>query len=145
GPGESATASRPGRGLGAALGRAVAAAASAQVEPATPLQRVTFDEAVQRAIVRHPTVGEAAQAIVRAQGLLDQARAVFRPLVVGGAGETVLDAPRGFAGNITQPQRQAAFSGTASYSPFALSDCAGVPHASDQAGLSRISADQVRP
>ena len=69
-------------------------------EPPAAMERVTFDEAVQRAIARHPTVAEAAQAILRAQGLLQQARAVFRPVVTGYTSETVIDAARGFAGNI---------------------------------------------
>jgi len=111
---------------------------------ADPTERVTFDEAVQRATLRHPTVGEAVQAILRAQGLLDQARSVFRPLVTGGASETILDAARGFAGNITQPRTQAAFNGTASYPLLALSRWAQAKQAADQVSIARISAEDVR-
>ena len=68
---------------------------------------MTFDEAVERAIERNPTVGQAAQAILRAQALLDQAKAVFRPSLYGNVGTTViLDAARGFDGNVTQPRAQ---------------------------------------
>ncbi|HEY6553822.1 MAG TPA: hypothetical protein VI669_10735, partial [Vicinamibacteria bacterium] len=45
--------------------------APAAGEPA-PLERLTFDEAVRRAGERNPTVGQAAQAILRAQALRDQ-------------------------------------------------------------------------
>ena len=48
-----------------------------------PVERVTFQDAVKRALERHPTVGQAVQAIRRAQALLDQSRAVFQPLVTG--------------------------------------------------------------
>jgi outer membrane protein TolC len=123
----------------AALALALAASAGAQ-----PLERVTFEEAVRRGVEHHPTVGQAAQAILRAEALLDQAKAVFRPLVTGAAGETILDAPRGFAGNITQPQRQASFSGTASYPLLAASRWAAAKQASDQVGIARISAEEVR-
>ena len=68
---EAVAGSHAVRGLAAAFLLLLATAASAQVEPATAVESVTFDEAVQRAIVRRPTVGEAAQSIVRAQGLLD--------------------------------------------------------------------------
>src|ERR1041384_2754482 len=124
---EAAAGSRIVRGVGAvlALALALATGVSAQTpveppSPAPPIAAVTFDEAVQRAVEKHPTVAGAAQSIVRSQGLLDQSRSVFRPLLTGGIGETMIDAPRGFAGNITQPQRQAAFNATASYSLFDL-------------------------
>jgi outer membrane protein TolC len=118
--------------------------AVAQSAPPAPVESVTFDEAVQRAILHHPTVAEAAQAILRAQGLLGEARAVFRPLVVGLAGETILDAARGFSGNITQPKYQATFNATASYSVLDLERWAEAKQASDQVGIARISAEQVR-
>ena len=40
---------------------------------AQDIERVTFDEAVRRAIERNPTVGEAAQAILRAEAVLSRA------------------------------------------------------------------------
>jgi outer membrane protein TolC len=109
-----------------------------------PVESVTFDEAVTRAIDQHPTVGQAAQAILRAQGFLDQARAVYRPLITGIAGETILDAPRGFAGNITQPQRQATFNATMSYPLLAASRWAAARQAADQVEIARISSEEVR-
>jgi outer membrane protein TolC len=108
------------------------------------MERVTFDEAVQRAVDRHPTIAEAAQEIARAQGLLQQARAVFRPVVTAYTSETVIDAERGFAGNITQPRAQAAFNGTASYSLLALSEWARARQAADQVAIAQISAEDVR-
>ena len=74
---------------------------------------MTFQEAVRRATERNPTVAEAAQAILRAEALLDQARSVFRPTLYGDVSTTILDAARGFGGNITQPRTQYSFNATA--------------------------------
>lgn len=141
--------------LWAALALTTAAPVAAQ-EPATnaaqppnptavvPVERVGFDEGVKRALDRHPTVGEAVQAVRRAKALLDQSRAVFRPLVTGLVGETILDAARGFGDSIVQPQKQASFSATASLTLFDLSRWASTRHAADQLEIARISSEQAR-
>jgi hypothetical protein len=116
--------------------------AVAQTEP--PLERVTFDEAVWRAIERNPTMGEAAQAILRAQGLLDQSKSVFLPSLFGGVGTVVLDAPRGFDGNVTQPRTQSAFNATLSYAFLDAARWAAKSQAADQVGIARISAEETR-
>ena len=92
------------RVLVALLASAFATVAAAQEIPpagdpnAPVMERLTFDEAVRRALERNPTVGEATQAILRAEALLDEARTVFHPSLDGVVGTTVLDAPRGFDG-----------------------------------------------
>ena len=58
-------------------------------------EQVTFDEASARAR-EEPDVAEAAQAILRAEALLQQARTVFRPTLDGSVTTTILDAERGF-------------------------------------------------
>jgi outer membrane protein TolC len=132
------------RALGAAIALAPALPAVSQaIEPAT-LEQVTFDTAVQRAIERHPTVGQAAQAILRAEAFLAQTRAVFRPSLDGFAGTTVLDAARGFDGNITQPRTQSAFNATLSYPVLAAARWAAKTQAADQVGIARISAEETR-
>jgi outer membrane protein TolC len=120
-----------------------AASAAAQVDTATA-DRVTFEEAVARALARNPTVGEATQAILRAEALLAEARAVYRPLLTGAAGTTVLDAARGFDGNITQPRTQTSFSGIASFPLLAASRWAAARQAADQVAIAKISAEDVR-
>src|SRR6266568_3878862 len=102
------------------------AAAQTGSAPA-PLERLTFEEAVKRATDRHPTVGQAAQAILRAEALLDQARSVFRPSVYGVVGTTILDAARAFDGNITQPRTQSTFNATLSYPFLAAASWASPP------------------
>jgi outer membrane protein len=120
-----------------------AATARAQIAP-PPVERVTFEEAVRRALERHPDVGQAEQAILRTQALLDQARSVFRPTVNGAVGTTMLDAARGFDDNITQPRTQTSFAATAAYPLFAASRWAAAKQARDQVGIARISAEETR-
>jgi outer membrane protein TolC len=119
------------------------AAALSPVAPAT-LERVTFDEAVRRAVEHHPTVREASQAILRTQALLDQAKAVYRPTLYAGAGTTILDAARGFDGNVTQPRTQTAFNATLSFPFLAASRWAAKNQAADQVAIARISAEEIR-
>jgi outer membrane protein len=128
---------------------AAARATSAQSPPAPPpavepVAQVTFDEAVRRALERNPTVGQATQAILRAEGLLAQARTVFHPTVDGRIATTVLDDARGFDGNITQPRTQSAFGAVVSYPLLAASRWAAKNQAADQVAIARISAEDVR-
>jgi outer membrane protein TolC len=108
------------------------------------VERLTFDEAVARATSRNPSVAEAAQAILRAEALLSQARSVFLPLAYGNVSTTVLDAARGFSGNIVQPRVQTAFTATASYQVLAAAGWAAKNQAADQAGIARVSAEETR-
>lgn len=130
-----------------------AAAQTAQAPPATALpeaptgaafEGVTFDEAVRRAVEHHPTVGQAAQAILRAQALLDQAKSVFRPTLYGNVGATILDDARGFNGFVTQPRTQAAFNATLAYPVLATARWAAKSQAADQVAIARISAEETR-
>jgi len=113
-------------------------------EPRAALEQVTFAEAVDRAVGRHPTVAQAAQAILRAEALLDQAKSVFRPTIYGGVGTTVLDAARGFDGNVTQPRTQSALNATLSYPVLAAARWAAKNQAADHVGIARVSAEETR-
>jgi outer membrane protein TolC len=121
-------------------------AVASPVPPVEPVatERVTFDEAVRRALENSPTVGQATQAIARAQALLDQASAVFRPTLDGVAGTTVIDEARGFSGNITQPRTQTLLGATLAYPVLAPSRWAARTQARDQVGIARISAEETR-
>ncbi|HVQ28318.1 MAG TPA: TolC family protein [Vicinamibacteria bacterium] len=114
------------------------------VEPPVVVSRLTFDEAVKRAIGHNPTIGQASQAILRAQALLEQAKSVFRPSLYGGAGTTILDAARGFDGNITQPRTQSTFAASLAYPVLAAAGWAAKNQASDQVAIARISAEETR-
>lgn len=110
----------------------------------TTLPQVTFEEAVKRATDRHPTAGQAAQAILRAEALLDQARSVFRPSVYGTVGTTILNEARGFDDNIFLPRTQTAFNATVSYPFLAAARWAQKNQAADQVVTARISAEETR-
>ena len=73
-------------------------------------QKVTFDEAVRTALEKNPDVAEAAQAILRAETLLQQAQTVFLPTLDASVTTTVLDAERGFDESV-QPQVQSLVGG----------------------------------
>lgn len=106
--------------------------------------RLTFDEAVRRALDRNPTVGQAEQAIERARALLDQARSVYRPSLYGTAGTAILDDARGFDGNITQPRRQTTLNATASFAFLAPTRWAAKNQAADQVRIASLSAEEAR-
>ncbi len=129
----------------AAFGLAPGAAAQTEAVTEPPgLEQVTFDEAVSRALARNPSVGEAAQAILRAEAFLSEARSVFQPYAYGNVGTTVLDAARGFDANIVQPRTQTAFSATVAYPVLAASRWAEKNQAADRVETARVAAEETR-
>jgi outer membrane protein TolC len=89
----------PPRGGLAPVPESVLAARIALPEP------VTFEQAVERAVQFATTSVVAAQEIVRAEGLMGQARATALPFVTLGGSLTVLDDARGVvAGRVVQAQ-----------------------------------------
>jgi outer membrane protein TolC len=115
------------------------------VEVASPVvERLTFEEAVERATSRNPSAAEATQAILRAEALLSQARSVFLPFASGNVATTVIDAARGFDGSVVIPRTQTAFSATVSYQVLAASGWAAKNQAADRAAIARVSAEETR-
>ena len=121
---------------------ACCAALPAFAQAAPP--RVSFDEAVHRAMERNPTVGQAAQAILRAEALLAQAKTVFQPQLFGAIGTTILNEERGFNDQVFLPRTQTAFNATLSYPLLAASRWANKNHAADRVVTARISAEETR-
>jgi outer membrane protein TolC len=107
-------------------------------------ERVTFDEAVQRAIEKNPGVIEAAQAILRAEALLQQANIVYRPEVSGSVTTTVLDSARGFDEFVTQPRTQSLIGVSVSFSVLDAARWAQTVQAQDQIRIARLSATETR-
>jgi outer membrane protein TolC len=112
--------------------------------PDPVVEKVTFEEAVRRAVAHNPSIGQAQQAILRAEALLRESRSVFLPRVTAGVGTNVLDAARGFDGNVTQPRTQTVMNATAAFQIFNPERWAATGHASDQVGIARISAEETR-
>src|SRR5947208_14075239 len=82
----------------------VALAASASAQPQAPTERVTFDDAVKRAIERNPSSAVAAAGILRAEALLVEARAATRLQVNGAVTTTTLNKGVEFAGETVTPR-----------------------------------------
>jgi outer membrane protein TolC len=123
----------------------LACPALAAAQPAAPvMERVTFDEAIARALAKNPTVAQAATAIVRAEGFLQQARAATRPIVNAGLATTVLDKGLGFNDQIVQPRTQTLLSANASVPVLAASQWAAATQARDQIDIARLSVTDVR-
>jgi outer membrane protein len=109
-----------------------------------PMEQVTFEEAVQRALQNNPTIAQASQGILRAEGLLQQARAATMPSVSAVFSNAVVDTARGFAGAITQPKSQTSLSANLSMPVLAASRWAATAQARDQIDLATLSTTDVR-
>ena len=112
--------------------------------PGPVSQTVTFDEAVRLALDRHPDAARAAQAILRAEALLQSSRSVFLPSLNGTVTTTILNEERGFSGQVTQPQTQSAFGAQASFPILAAARWAQATQAADQVALARLSLYETR-
>lgn len=134
-----------------------ALAVVAQAQPPTPTpappppsvqapvaERVTFEQAIARAVASSPDVAEAAQAILRAETLLQQAQTFRLPTVSATIGTTILDSERGFDGLVTQPQAQTVFAPSLSYPILDASRWALRAQAGDQITVAKLSVTEVR-
>jgi cobalt-zinc-cadmium efflux system outer membrane protein len=69
---------------------------------------------------------------------------VFHPSLYGNVGTVILDAARGFDGNVTQPRTQSAFAATLSYAFLDTARWAAKNQAADQVAIAQISAEETR-
>ncbi len=109
-----------------------------------PVERVTLEEAVARALKNNPTIAAASQAVLRAEGLLQQARAATMPNVSAVFSNTAVDRARGFNGIITQPRDQATLSANLSVPVLAPVRWAAASQARDQIEVAGFSTADVR-
>jgi outer membrane protein TolC len=119
-------------------------AGPAQAQNVAVPERVTFDEAVRRALENNPGVLEAAQAILQAEALLQQVRTVFYPTVSGSVTTTILDSARGFNEFVTQPQTQSLFGASVSYPVLEAARWAQTAQAEDQIRVARLGVGETR-
>jgi outer membrane protein TolC len=117
--------------------------AAASPAAAVPL-RVTFDEAIRRATTRNPSVLVAAADILRAQGLLRQARAVTLPNVDVSGTNVTLDNSRGIGDQIFTPQNTFSAALSVSMPLFAPALWAQRVQALDAQHVAEASADEVK-
>jgi outer membrane protein TolC len=112
--------------------------------PVVPPERVTFDDAVHRALDRNPSVVSAAADILRAEGLLKQARAVILPGVEVTGTNTTLDDSRGLAGQTFTPQNTFSTALSVSMPLFAPAQWARRVQAEDNRRVAEASVEDVK-
>jgi outer membrane protein TolC len=124
---------------------AVVVTGSAQTPPAQPpMERVTFSQAVERALQNNLTIAQVATGVLRAEGLLQQARAATLPNVNANLNTAILNSERGFEGVVTQPRTQTSISAAIGMPVLALSRWAAVTQSRDQVEIANLSIADVR-
>ncbi len=106
--------------------------------------RVTFQQAIAMAIEQNPSVAQAAQGILQAQALLNQASALTKPNVVGGVTATFLNTGESIGGVTATAQNQVAGTVTLSAPLIAPVQWARRVQASDSKRVAELSAADVR-
>jgi outer membrane protein TolC len=119
----------------------VAAASAAQPQPA---ERVTFAEAIQRAVQRNPSSAAAAASILRAEGLLAQTRAIARPQVVASLTTTTLNTGVEFEGTTVTPRNSVLGTLDVRVPLYAPVQWARRAQASEQRDVVELSAVETR-
>jgi len=126
------------------LALSLARAASAQTPVPTPIPKMEFEAVIRQAVEKNPTIARAATTIQRAETLLQQSKAVIRPLVTSSITNSTLDGARGFSGGTTQPQNQFAITASASMPILNASRWAQVSQSRDQVDVTVAAAAEIR-
>jgi len=122
-----------------ASGRAVVTA-----QAPAPIVRVTFKEAIDRAVDKNPSVAAAAAGIVRAEGLLRQARAGTLLQVNGNVTTTTLNTGVEFQGATVTPRNQVTASLTADMPILAAAAWARRAQALDTRAVAELTVGDVK-
>jgi outer membrane protein TolC len=125
------------------LGLAIQGAVAVAQAP-VPAERVTFDEAIQRAIRNNPSAAIAAAGILRAEALLLEARSSTRLQVNGNLTTTTLNRGVEFDGQTVTPQSQVAATLDVRYPLYAPARWAQRAQADAARSVAQASADDVR-
>src|SRR5262252_555842 len=118
--------------------------ATALAQPPTPVERVTFQQAIDRATSNNPSAAVAAAAILRADGLLRQARAATLLQVNGSVVTTTLNTGVSFQGTTVTPQNQVTASLTADMPIVAAAAWARRAQARDNVTVAELGAAETR-
>ena len=117
----------------------------AQTPPTPPpMVTVTLDQAVELALKNNPTVGQAAQGILRAEGLLQQARSGAMPFASASVNGVLNSTERRFDDVVTSPRTQAALTAQFGVPILAASTWAAAAQARDQVEIQYLSSIDVR-
>lgn len=115
-------------------------AAVVAAQAPVPAERVTFQEAIQRAIQRNPSSAIAAAGILRAEGLLRQARAATLFQLTGNATTTTVNRSVVFDGTVVAPRNQVTALLTAEMPIYAAAAWARRAQAIDNQRVAELSA-----
>jgi outer membrane protein TolC len=116
--------------------------ASAQVP--VPTERVTFDDAIQRAVRNNPSAAIAAAGILRAEGLLMETRSASRLQVNGIVTTTTLNRGVEFDGSTVTPQNQLGATLDVRMPLYAPARWARTAQADEARHVAQVSADDIR-
>ena len=116
--------------------------AFAQTTP--PMEMVTLEQAVERALKNNPTVAQASQGILRAEGLLQQTRAATMPFINASVSSLVNSTERRFDDVVTSPRTQATIGAQVGMPVLAASRWAATTQARDQVEIANLSTADVR-
>jgi outer membrane protein TolC len=122
-------------------------AARAQVQapaPPAPVVRVTFADAIRRAQDDNPTVAAAAAGILRAEGLIRQARAATLVQLAGAIATTTLNQTIDFAGQTVTPRNAVTASISADMPIVAAAAWARRAQARDERAVAELSVAETR-
>lgn len=114
----------------------------AQAPP--PMEALTLDQAVERALKNNPSIVETAQSILRAEGLLQQARAGAMPFITANVVGVQNSVERRFDDVVTSPRTQSTLSAQVGVPVLAASRWAASAQARDQIEVARLATDEER-
>src|SRR5713101_6137325 len=120
------------------------ASVAAQTPAPAPVERVTFDEAIRRAVEKNPSAAIAAAGILRAEALLSGARSASRVQVNGNVTTTTLNSGVEFQGATVTPRNQLNASLDLRLPLYAPARWARTAQAADAKRVAEASADEVR-
>ena len=126
------------------LGALFAVPVPSHAQTAPVMETVTLEEAVQRALQNNPTVAQVAQGVLRAEALLQQARAATFPTVNVNYSNVIINQERSFSGVVTAPRSQATFGASIGAPILAMSRWAAATQARDQIEIANLSTADVR-
>jgi len=112
-------------------------------QPPIPVERVTFDEAIKRAIEKNPSSAIAAAGILRADALLTEARAAARLQVNGNVTTTTLNRGVEFDGATVTPRNQVTASLDVRYPLYAPVRWALRTQADDQRVVAQANVEEA--
>ncbi len=113
-------------------------------QTSVPTEHVTFDEAIRRAVEKNPSAALAAAGILRAEGLLLDARSASRLQVNGTVTTTTLNTGVEFQGTTVTPRNSLTASGDIRMPLYAPARWARIAQAGDAKLVAQVNADEIR-